>query len=540
MNKKIVICLIIIYLTPLASASANDNVWVAKYSGFIGSNQSISFENYLIKSKTIDDTKAAVTVYKNQALADAGELKINELKKYDDTGVTLLGRRGDYSWISISKLENREVWKLLARTQLRWGEKYSIENYNVDIDTFGADSVNLMVSNSSLTEKIAFPTGGFKDFGNLRIAVVDINRTGFVGLEFYTNRVPAINAEVVTDKDEYFPDEPVQVTVKTTSDAVQNVVGVVLESPQAELLPDIFTAAGVSGTRSFQSKITRLPANSTVTIRARIETRDYYNNAYMTTVSKDVSITPEVAIIKRAPAYTDDENVPVQLYIYNSAADNKSIHVHDTIPGELTARELDWDITLGPKNSTTLTYHVAPRIPGLYLLPAATAKWDGRSASSKTARMTMHMPSISMTKEAVKNGSLTDVKLIISNTGDRPAQVKALDKIPEGSSIAFGNMDWSGKLDAGESATITYSLEGDMETLPAADATYRDIRGVTRKTQSNIFNKAKGINIEKNEKIHTPVSGAYEIMSFMISSFIAMAGIIAAAALIAYVLVRRK
>ncbi|MCZ7392705.1 MAG: hypothetical protein ABOK23_08360 [Candidatus Methanoperedens sp.] len=544
MSIKIVICFIIIGILPIASASTTDNVWVAKNSGFIKSNQSISFENYLIKSQTLDNTKAAVTVYRGGNPIETREFYVNDFNKYDTIGITLLGIKGDYSWIAISKPENENIWSPLAKTVLKWGEAYSIENYTFNIDTLGSDSVNLIVSNNSMTETNAFSNNGSKDYGDLRFVVRDINRTGSIELEFFTNKAPAIQAEVVTDKNEYFPDETIPVTIKIASDAAQNIVGVTLQSNlNAEILPDSFAATGFNGTQSFHSQITKLPADSTLTVTAKIETRDYYNNAQVITASKDVFITPELSVIKRAPTDTDDENVTVELYVHNSGSNNKSIHVHDSVPDELAAKKLDWDVELGPKNSTTITYYVTPQRPGLYFLPAATAQWDGGSSTSKKVGMTMHMPYISMTKTAVNNGSQTEVKLVISNTGDRKASVSVSDNIPDGYPVASGITTMSGFVDGGGSATITYSLKGNIEKLPAADATYRDIRGVVRQAQSNIVEPgAKGINanMEKKEEASTLNSGQYEIMSFMITSFIAIAGIIAGAALIVYLLATVK
>ncbi len=543
MNIKIVICFIIICLLPVASADTGE-VWVAKYSGFIKSGQPVSFENYLITPKTLDSMKAAITVHKNQAQIETREFNVNDFKKYDTIGISLLGITGDYSWISISKLETGDIWRPLARTRLKWGEVYSAGNYTFNIDTFGSNSVSLVISNKSMEQTNAFSIDEPKDYGNIRIAVRDINRTGFIELESFTNMAPAIKAEVLTDKTEYFPDEPILATVNTSSDFVQNIVGIVIETnPVAEIQPETFTATGIT-TRSFQSKITRLPANSTVTINAKIETRDYYNNAYITTASKSVFITPEVSIIKSAPVDTDDENVTVQLYVYNSGPDNKSVHIRDAIPEEITAKELNWDNELGSKKSITLTYNVTPQKPGLYILPAARVQWSNHSAVSKRVNLAMHLPFISMIKTAVTNKNQTDVKLAIRNIGDRPALVKASDKIPKGYSLAGGNAAWYGKLEGGESTTVMYSLEGSIETLPAADATYRDIRGVTRHVQSNTVEPGtKDVNVINDKKAPTLKVETYDIMSFMISSFIAIVGIIAGVTLIIYLLTtlqRRK
>ncbi len=542
MSIKIAICFIIIGILPIASAGA-DNVWAAQYSGLIRSNQTTSFEDYVIKPDVLDNTKADITVYKNGNPIETYELYVNDFKQYDNIGITLLGIKGDYSWIAISKPENVNIWRPLSRTVLKWGETYTIGNYTFNIDTISSDSVNLIVSNNSMTEKNTFLNNGTKNYGNLRFVVRDINITGSIELEFFTNKAPAIQAQVLTDKDEYYPDETVPVTVKIASDGTQNILGVTLQTnSNAEILPDNFTATGFNGTQSFLSQISGQPSNSTLTITATIETQDYYNNVHVITVSKNVVITPEISIIKRVPSDTDDENVSVELYVYNSGLNNKSIHVHDIIPGELGAKQLDWDIELGAKNSTTLSYYVTPQRPGSYSLPAATAQWNEGSSASKPVRMTVHMPYISMTKTAINNNSETEVQLIVSNTGDRDASVKVSDNIPDGYQVVSGITTMSGFVDAGESATITYFLKGNIEKLPAADATYRDIRGDVRRAQSNIVEpEAQGVdNNGKTEGASALNSGQHEILSFMIASFIAIAGIITGATLIAYLLATVK
>lgn len=546
MNIKIVICFIIICFFPVASAVTAE-VWAAKYSGFIKSNQSISFENYIIKATALDNTKATLTIYKNQVPVETGDFNVNEFKKYDAIGVTLLGIKGDYSWISISKLENKDIWKPLARAQLKWGESYSIENYNFSIDTFSSDSVNLIVSNISTAQTNMFSKDDFKDYGILRIAVRDINRTGFVELEFFTNKAPAINAEMSTDKDEYFPDENVLVTINIAGDDVQNIVGINVESnPLTEIKPDMFSINGITGRKSFQSHITSLPESSTITINANIETRDYLNNKYIVNVSKVISTTPVVSITKRVPAETDEENVNVTLQVYNSGTTMENVSVYETIPDEFNLKPLSWRIGIEPGTSTNLTYQISPQKPGQYIFPPATAKWKVYSTSSRPVVMAVRMPYISMTKTAVIKTpykSQTDVKLVISNTGDRKANVTISDKVPTGYPVVGGKTTWSGFLEGGESTAITYSLQGNAESLPAADATYRDIRGAVRYAQSNIVEpKAKGINanVDKKENASTLNPEPFDIMSFMVSSFIAIAGIIAGATLIAYLLTTIK
>lgn len=548
MDIKIVICLIFISLIPLASAT--DTLWTAKESGFIGFNGSLSYENYLVKATALDDTVSSISVYKNNVLVEAGNFGINEIKNYDNISITLLGIKGGNSWISISKLENKEFWRFLKRAQLKWGESYSIENYSFMIDTYGRDSVNLTISNKTGTKKEEFFTGDEKDFDDFRMRLTNINRTGFIDIDFFTNKLPDyktevfpfVKAQIYTDKDEYFPDELIKVSITATSDLTLNLIGITVEtSPNAEVSPDNFSITDVSGERTFESIITRQPMNSTLSINARLDVRDFFGNSHVLDVSKDIFITPEIAIIKRVPTDTDDETVPVQLYIYNSGLSNRSVSIRDMIPEELTAKSLEWELDIGPKNSRILEYNVTPPRPGLYILPSATAKWDGETKASKKVKITMHMPYLTMAKSIEYIEGNTLVKVVTTNIGDRPSQVKIGDNIPSGNNVLSGETTLSGKLEKGEKAEISYYLQGEVQTHPAAQASYLDIRGVTRQARSNTIEFGKVVERTQQEKSEStkPLNVApSDLVLFMISSFIAIAGIVTGAALIAYLIAR--
>ncbi len=541
MNIKIVICFIIICFLPAASAVTTDRVWAAKTSGYIKLNESLAYENYLIRETALDGGNASLAIYKDQSLIATGEFKVNEFRIYNGIGVTLLGIRGDYLWIALSKLEDRDIWTPMETTTLKWGDNYSIQNYSISIDALGTNTVNLTISNKTMSKTGIFQKDGFKDLGNLRIAVRSINRTGFVELESLTYNPSEVKAEIITDKDEYYPDETVEVVINLTSDDTQNIAGIILDSKDPiHIQPDIFSVSGIKSTKSFKSRMTGMPPNSTIKLTAQVETRDYYNNARLLTVSKDIQITPNISIAKHIPEETDDENVPVELYVYYSGMGNKSISIHDTVPSGFTAgQQPDWNIELGYKKSTNLTYYITPQKPGKYELQPAIARWDGQSSVSKTTGTTVHMPYITMTKKAQNNGSLTDVELAISNTGDRPAIVTVSDKIPE-YPLVFGKSTWSGLIEGGDNVSIGYSLQGNIVSLPAANATYRDIRGTTRHARSNNIETKKAVSSDKADETSPINAGRNEIIIFMVSSFLVIAAIIGSVALAAYLITKFK
>jgi hypothetical protein len=200
---------------------------------------------------------------------------------------------------------------------------------------------------------------------------------------------------------------------------------------------------------------------------------------------------------------------------------------------------MDWDIEVWPKKSSNVSYFINPQKPGTYQLPAATAKWNGKIISSNTIKTTVHMPYISMVKTAANNQDVTDVELEIINNGDRPAIVEVNDNLPGNYILASGNATWSGFLDAGKRSYIRYTLNGNVLSLPAADATYRDILGTIRQSQSNTVEIKK---ITESKKADTTYinAGWYEMMVFMILSFIVISGIIGSFAFAAYLITKTK
>ena len=166
----------------------------------------------------------------------------------------------------------------------------------------------------------------------MRIVVTDINRTGFIDIEFFKYKIPTVKAEIITDKDEYFPDENISVLINITTDETLNIAGLSLDSKNPiTFKPDFFTGVNINGTKSFKSQINKLPPNSTLTINAKVEVRDYYNKAYISTVSKEVSVAPYISIIKRVQEETDDEKVLVELFVYNSGPNRTFVHIHDNV-----------------------------------------------------------------------------------------------------------------------------------------------------------------------------------------------------------------
>lgn len=267
MNIKILICLLLLGFAPAAYASTVDTVWAAKSSGFVGANDTLTFENYLIKAKTIDATIAFIEFYKDQNKIEQKEFNTNEYGEYNNIRVTLLGIWGKYSWVSISKPESKAIWKPAGNKMLKWGEKYEFMNYTLRAESFGSGYVNLTISGKKTSETRSFSKDSYGDYGNLRITVTNISQDGLVELEFLTYSLPEVKASISTDKEEYYPDENVQVTVNTASDADLNVEGIILEgSANTEILPPcsqrpMLQAQDTSGPESNSHlKIPRLPS----------------------------------------------------------------------------------------------------------------------------------------------------------------------------------------------------------------------------------------------------------------------------------------
>ncbi|KPQ41172.1 MAG: hypothetical protein MPEBLZ_04285, partial [Candidatus Methanoperedens nitroreducens] len=116
------------------------------------------------------------------------------------------------------------------------------------------------------------------------------------------------------------------------------------------------------------------------------------------------------------------------------------------------------------------------------------------------------------------------------------------DKIPDGFPLEVGSATWSGFVDAGKSANFKYSLKGNAVSLPEAFATYRDIRGTIRQVQSNAIqnNEIPGSTKAGNADTTHINAGRYEMIAFMILSFLVISGIIGSIAFTAYLITKIK
>jgi len=539
MNIKIIICfIVIICFFPSASFGATEKVWSAKSSGIIRPNQTMVFENYAVKATSMNNTVSSIIVYRDSVQLEKKDFIINEFKKYDAVGITLLETNEGYSWIAFSKLEERDIWIPFGQRTLKWGETYSFEDASIEIEALGKDSVNLTVIKNNTNKTDVFTINGFKNYDDIRIVVTDINRTGLIGIELFKYRVPKFEANINTDKDEYFPDETISLSINITSDELLNIASISLDGNNPlQFQPAVFTATGINGTRSFKSQINDLPPNSTITINGKIEVRDFHNNVYFANVRKELSTTGLISIIKRVQEETDDEKVLVELLIYNSGSNRTFIYIHDNVTEGINPDQKDWNIELEPKRSTNVSYFISPQKPGVYQLASAIAKWNGEISVSNKLITTVHMPYLHIVKTALINESMTDVELVVRNVGDRPAIVMVDDKIPDGFPLESGSPIWSGYIDSGKSANFMYSLKGKPVSLPPANATYRDIRGTVRQAQSNAIENNKILGTKKVDT--TPINaGWYEIMVFMISSFLVISGIIGSMAFSAYLITK--
>jgi hypothetical protein len=538
MNIKIVICFIIIVFLTTSSSGAADKVWVAQSTEFIGANGSMVFENYLVKAKVQNNTISSLIIYKKMIPIEMKDFKVNEFQQYDTVGITLLGIYGNESWIAFSKLEEKAFWIPSGTATLKWGDTYSYENYSIVFESLNKDSVTLAISGRNTTVKDVFMKNDSKDYENMHLMITEINRSGIIELGFFNYEVPTINAKISTDKEEYDPDEIISVSTDIASEKNLNIVHIILNCTNSVVFkPMDFTANGINGTRSFRSKIEGLPAGTTIRINANIEVRDYTNIPYYTIINKEVFIRPYISIVKRVQEETDEEKVKVELVVYNSGLKSNFVHIRDNV-SDTNPKQMDWDIELGSKNSTNVSYFINPQKPGTYQLPAATAQWNGKTSLSNTAITTVHMPYILMVKRAIHNNSNTDVELEIMNAGDRPANVVVDDNVPVDTLLARGNATWSGFLDAGKSTSIKYTLNGNPLSLPAANATYRDILGAQRQAQSNTVDIKDAVS--KKADATSLNAGWYEMMIFMILSFVVISGIIGSVAFTAYLIFKTK
>lgn len=243
---------------------------------------------------------------------------------------------------------------------------------------------------------------------------------------------------------------------------------------------------------------------------------DLKGDRYRASSSEDLRVYSVVNVFKDvAPDINPDtdqfemyigQEFTVTLRIRNFAETPVTVNeLKDGVPKSFSLpvnQTLVWsDIEVGPESSTVVSYKLMPQATGTVDIPhpGANFTWKAPGVASTQVSVekvvigsgTTHGPLVKVEKtlspstlDLGENGTVT---VEVKNEGDRAAQVKLTDSVPEGLSAPGELPARSEVLRGGESFSSTYEVRGTEEgnlTLPAAEVVYKDILGTKWRTFS--------------------------------------------------------
>jgi len=183
----------------------------------------------------------------------------------------------------------------------------------------------------------------------------------------------------------------------------------------------------------------------------------------------------------------------VSLSIKNIGAyDLNNVNITDSLPDGfnlLINQSLQWLIDLPAGGEREYRYYVRPQEPGEESMPAAIAEFTHNnefySIRSNQPRIMVIGPKVALNKQAeVGYGDTVLVTVVAQNSGNAPANIIIMDKVPVNASLAGGSTMYDGVIEAGTKVSFNYTINIESKQpikLPAVTAQYYEFGSKGRK-----------------------------------------------------------
>ncbi|MBU4340954.1 MAG: DUF11 domain-containing protein, partial [Euryarchaeota archaeon] len=259
-------------------------------------------------------------------------------------------------------------------------------------------------------------------------------------------------------------------------------------------------AYGNSKTIKLSFKIPVSPRKS-FAIRINAGGKDYSGNIYNAKDQETISTSDTLRITKRVSDSILGERIYPEYYYgvggirskkdvtyVNIRVENvQSYPVHgvklvDTVtPGfnfvnDTNSTSISWDFDINASDFRDFRYELRARRMGVYNLPKAELYWnewgDNVHIESDSPKTTVSGPYLgvdrSLNKSSLNVGEPVQVTLLIINNGDVPTNVTVREKVPINATFLSGSLSFSGFLNPGETARVTYNLSAsnDLDFKP--------------------------------------------------------------------------
>jgi hypothetical protein len=507
--------LLLFFLSPIASAGdiRDENIWIYQGSYQLELGGRAELEGFTVKLHAINDdgSSATILVYRNSVFKEAYfiDADANSVQVYEnELRITVNEVSLDSVSLEIHKQQNERVWiTSTQKTGLKVGSEIEDENYVVKLKELTEEGALISIQSPKNVIENVYKTAEFEKIPDeFMMNVVYINKnTEEVFIETLRPGKPELGIFVKTDEEDYYPTDTLEYQFSLSNDGTVPLHGLILSTSVSEGMVEdtVLQHASLDPTKTKKFVVDIRPPTSPVakniTITSSIKGYDYKANEYSSISSIEVPIKPYVSIkkdvqmLKKSAVDTEfgtDEYFKISLTVRNMAGFQTALTINDEltdsfIPDNMESPE--WVILMEPDSEKTINYHVKPTLPGNFTFGIATAQWkyEGETYNEYTElneeSFQVHGLKATVEKNVVSNylypGDETEVIIKITNTGDRQIDVSMSDDMAPELELVSGKTSWNGKIAAGGSKEITYTIlaldVGDIY-LPAASIEFTD------------------------------------------------------------------
>jgi len=309
---------------------------------------------------------------------------------------------------------------------------------------------------------------------------------------------PDITITISTDDIEYLHTDVVTTEITIENDGESNLRDALLNISLDGLVPSEsgmvrrIGTIGIDDSTSFTTKFRFTTPPRDGTIRVEVSGTNEDGVPYSTSESQEVTLKPPLDVRKFAtPDICWGEKVYVTLVVRNVWNYRiESVTLNGEVPDQFRVdgnSSLNRTFDLAPNEEWRYQYYLVPEIPGSFTLPAASASWStsGERYESRSDRpeVVVHGAFIDVAKTVdpaaadIAVGGTTNVTIVIENTGDLPATITLMDRIPTGASYVSGTTNLTTHLRARESETLGYVMRIDAPdtTIPEPTLEFAEI-----------------------------------------------------------------
>ncbi|GEM_PF-1363485 len=309
---------------------------------------------------------------------------------------------------------------------------------------------------------------------------------------------PDITITISTDGSEYLHTDVITTEIIIENDGESNLRDALLNISLDGLVPSEsgllrrIGTIGIDDSTSFTAKFRFATPPRDGTIRVEVSGTNEDGAPYSKRESQEVALKPPLDVRKFAtPDIYGGEKVYVSLVVRNVWNYRiESVTLNDEVPDHFRLdgnSSLNRTFDLAPNEEVSYQYYIVPMIPGSFTLPAASASWSisGERYESRSDRpeVVVHGAFIDVTKTVdpaaaeIAIGETVNVTIVIENTGDLPATITIMDRIPTGASYVRGTTNLTTHLRARERETLGYVMRIDAPdtTIPEPTLEFAEI-----------------------------------------------------------------